>query len=548
MEHRLKITGVALIFIMVLAFGLRVFGINWGLPSKDYYFSYQGDEAAYIKILSRINPKKLDFNLHIFPWGAWHYYELGGVIGIGALLNIITLSQDKYFYYSHPWEMAKIYLAGRFLSVLFALLTVILAYIIAKRLFSKRAGLLAAFFVAINPAHIIHSHFLKADTSVAFWVLLLLFCCVRLVESGLLKWYILAGISSAFAYGAQLSGICFIHTVLIAHILKEYSFGAGFSFKRIFGSKKIWAAYFSAVVTYLIICPYSYLSPREFFSGVGGLLSGQAGNKIDAISRSNVLFDTIAAFNLSFTPFFLILGFAGLLYAFLSKNKRALLAALWLLPYLFIMVIMGALETRFQILIIPGLFILGAGLIMDYYARIKKVYFRMAFNILVAIFSLYAIIYAYAYDKALAEKPVQLRAAEWLAHHIGAKEKIGIGGCPEIRNYPTIIHQSYYYKNDSVYNIINLRYSVDNLARELPAYLIISKREGFNLLGEGRDGGSAVGFMKKIREKYRIIKVFEGYPCIFGRKFEPALLMNDWEMPFPVIYLLQKIYEEGKIG
>lgn len=536
----MKINNILFLGIIILAFILRIYGINWGLPSKDYYFSYNSDEVHYIRGLSQMDPKKLDFNPHYFNWGTWHYYELGAIIGLASFLNIVKLDKDKYFYYSYPWEMAKIYLVGRLLSLIFALATVLLVYLIGKKIYGQNLGLLASFFMAINPAHIINSHYLKADTSVTFWITLLLLTGIYLLKTGDLKWYILSGIFSGLAMGSQQSGICFVHTILLAHLLKEYKRPFNFeNIKHTLLSRKLWTGYFVVFITYLLTNPSLYLSTAEFMNGnIFSLLKRGRGpdTVIDKITITNIL----GVFNVGLTQFFVFIGILGLFYGAMSKSKKLLLVLFWLLPYLVIMVIIRALNTRYQILVYPGLFLLAAGVVQFFYTKIKFRYLRIILILFITLFSFYTLIYSYAYDKELAkEKTIQQEASEWLIFNIPAKTKIGIPSSPEIRHYPTIIHQDYYYKENSRYIIINLNSNVNNLRSEQPQYLILNEKAAFYNKKEDSVKPSD-DFMKEIRATYTIVKIFERYPTFLLFSFKAKTLIPDWEMPFPVIYILEK--------
>ncbi len=534
--------SLILILIMLLALILRIYGINWGLPGKDYYFSYNSDEVHYIRGLSRMEPEKLDFNPHYFNWGTWHYYELGAIIGLAGFLNIVKLSKDKYFYYANPSEMAKIYLAGRFLSVLFALGTILLVYLIGKEIYSQNLGLLAGFFMAINPAHIVNSHYLKADTSVTFWITLLLLSCIYLLKMCRLKWYILSGIFSGLAIGAQQNGICFMHTILFAHLLKEYKTPFNFEYaKKILLSRKLWIGYLAVFITYLIINPSLYLSSAEFVKG-HILLRSKWGTVavvdtvIDKINIANIL----SLFSVGLTPFFVFMGMAGLLYGIISKSRKFLLVVFWLLPYLIIMVTIKALNTRYQILIYPGLFLLAGGAIQFFYRKAKFKYLRVILVLIIILFSFYALIYSYAYDKELArEKTIQQEASEWLILNVPAKTKIGVINNPEIRHYPAIIHQDYFYKENSYYKIVNLNSNMDNLRSEQPQYLIFDEQISFYNKEESLLGPSD-NFIKGVKDRYRLIKTFERRPSFLLFSFKSKTLIPDWEMPFPIIYILEK--------
>lgn len=536
MKNILKKIEFWLILIMFVAIFLRIYGINWGLPSKDYYFSYHSDEVHYIRGLSLMEPRKLNFNPHFFNWGTWHYFELGITIGIASLFDVVKLVKAKEFYYSYPLELAKIYLTGRLLSLLFAIATIYLLYLIGKRFYrNNKIALLAAFFMAINPAHILHSHYLKADTSVTFWVTALLFFSFYLLENGRLRYYVLSGIMGGLAIGAQQNGICFLLTILFAHLLREYK-----SFKDIKSyllSRKLLIGYLSIALTYLIVSPYLYLSPAEFMLGVRRVIFRQGGG-IDFVVRTNLLFDTFKAFNVALTAFFTFAGFAGIVYSIFSRSRKNLLIFFWLLPYATLIIAMASLNTRHQMLIFPGLLLLAAVFINFLFSIMIKKSRKLILTIFISFFSLYAIIYSLAYDKELSVKSIQKEASEWLLSNVPPGSVIAVARNPEIRNCPTIIHQDYYYKEKAVYKVINLDYNINYLGQQNPDYFIITKREGF--CETGRCNAVNADFIGAIKKDYSVIKKFQRIASIFNMHFQPSISISDWEITFPVIYVLKR--------
>ncbi|MBN1913979.1 MAG: glycosyltransferase family 39 protein [Candidatus Omnitrophica bacterium] len=540
MKDILKKTGFWLVLIMLLALFLRVYGINWGLPDKDYYFSYHSDEVNYLKGLSQMDPKKLDFNPHFFNWGTWHYFELGLVMAAASLTGMVRLIKLKDFYYAHPWESAKLYLVGRFLSVFFALLTVYLVYRIGKRIFKNdRIALFSAFFMAINPAHILSSHYLKADTSVTFWITASLFFSLCLLDTGRLKYYILSGLFSGIAMSAQQNGIFFAHTLFCAHILRELTFKPPYpGIKRLFSGVKLWAGYLFLVLSYLAASPYLYLSPAEFMGGFKRIITGQGGG-VDFVLRPNLLLDTFRAFNGALTIFFTIIILVGLIRVFFSRRRRELLILFWAAPYLFTILSMAALNIRYQLPIFPGLLLIGAIFIDSLYRKAALAKLRVFLTLTIIFFSLHAIVYSYVYDREMAREPIQKEATGWMLSNISPGSVIGIGRNPEIRNCPTIIHQDYYYKEKALYNIVNLEFNALALKQKRPEYIVISKREGFAESG-GFDLLENSDFLQALDSDYDVIKIFQRSPRFLSMELKPSISISDWELTFPVIYILKR--------
>ena len=73
---------------------------------------------------------------------------------------------------------------GRSLSAAFDLATVLLVYLIASKLFDRRVGILAAFFLAFSVLNIQLSHFFAVDTFTTFFTTLALYFAVRVAVGG----------------------------------------------------------------------------------------------------------------------------------------------------------------------------------------------------------------------------------------------------------------------------------------------------------------------------------------------------------------------------
>lgn len=522
-----RINYLFLAFILAMGLFLRVYGLGWGLPTKGYYFSYNSDEVQYIKGLSAMSPLKLDFDPNFYAWGSWHFYELGAGIGLAKLLGIVRLTKDKFFYYEHPQEMAKIYLAGRAVSVFFSLAVLFLTFFLGKRLFGIKAGLLASLFLAVSPGVVVHTHYLKADISVFFWITLLLLAALFIFETARFKWYALAGVLLAISASAQYNGLCFWPVIFFAHFLRGIKENKKYGV--ILTDKRLYLAYLIALLIYFMVNP-------QIFPAIRGILTRQDA-VANAVGMSNVVIDTFRAYALVYTPVFVILAVLAFLRTLVRRNKNELLVLLWFLPYLIFISVFGLLTTRYQILISSGVFILTAGMVVSFYERTKYKFFKPIIITFVSCTCLYAALYSFAYAKELARtETVQQEASGWIKRNIPAGEAIGICGAPEIRHYPEIIHQDYYYKDSRLYNIINLNNSIDILTVSRPQYLVMDKK------AEYYDSRPKIEsrFMREIDKDYKVIRIFERCPSFYGLSFRSKFLIGDWETPFPIIAVLKR--------
>src|SRR6185312_10928238 len=134
-----RIEILSLIFIIILAAGLRAYHLNYDLP-----FLYDQDEPMFVEhTLTML--KNHDPNPHWFgPPASTTMYLLAlvyaGIFTVGRVFGVFHSVEDfKNLYYTDP---SVFYLSGRIVSLIFGVATVVLLYKIGKRMFGSKAGLL----------------------------------------------------------------------------------------------------------------------------------------------------------------------------------------------------------------------------------------------------------------------------------------------------------------------------------------------------------------------------------------------------------------------
>ena len=168
-------TAIALALITVIAFGLRVFGLQFGLPAV-----YNPDEVA---IMARaLSFAKGTLNPHNFLYPTLYFYVLFGWVGsyLGAVWlagGVSTVAELQGLYFTNP---TGIYTAGRLLGVVCGSAGVLAVYHLGQRLFDRRVGTVAAIFLAVAPLAVRDSHYVKHDVPATLAVILALIAIVRI--------------------------------------------------------------------------------------------------------------------------------------------------------------------------------------------------------------------------------------------------------------------------------------------------------------------------------------------------------------------------------
>ncbi len=221
-----------LVGILLLALALRVWGLTWGLPSATHYFSYHPDESVVLETSSlTMNVFAGRLLPHFYHYGSLQFYLVCFANTLGALFGGVDIVPKDFAVWYPQW--AKMYLIGRSLTVGMGVGTVWTVYAIGRRLWGRRAGLLAALTLAITPLHAQHSHFLTVDVPATLWAMLSLLWAVRLAtgDSRLIRaavWAgVFAGLAAATKYNLALMLLPLVAACVIRRPLVPNKGGAG---------------------------------------------------------------------------------------------------------------------------------------------------------------------------------------------------------------------------------------------------------------------------------------------------------------------------------
>jgi 4-amino-4-deoxy-L-arabinose transferase-like glycosyltransferase len=187
----------ALLAILALAFGLRLWGISASLPQ-----SYTSDEYEFVHAGLRML-KSGDLNPH---W--WFHPSLQRYLAVAtyAVVFILGVPRGRWVHVSDLTIEDMLYW-GRFVGVVSGTLTVLVAYLLGRRLFGRRAGLLSAALLAVFPAAVQHSQYNKPDPVIALLTAASVLVTLVYLERGRPGHALAAGISIGLAASAKYNGV-----------------------------------------------------------------------------------------------------------------------------------------------------------------------------------------------------------------------------------------------------------------------------------------------------------------------------------------------------
>ncbi len=418
-----------ILLILLLAFSIRIFGIGYDLPSSLSLFINENiaiDHTLYLFIIK--NP-----NLGWFPYPTLYYYILFFAYWIylmfGLIFNIFGSTNDLINQYlTNP---TNFYLIGRATNVIFGTMTVWVTYRIGERLYSRKIGILGAFFLALTPMHVIHSQTVKTDIPMVFLLFLSFYFCVLIIKSGRLSHYIYAGIIGGLAMSTKYTAAVIIIPLFIAHILNGLNQGSdpngiekGLRLRDVI-NKKIVIGQLLILIGFIIGTPYAILDAATFLSHIGGMY-GQTKVGLIETHASPWIKIWNGYIRSGMTLPLTILSICGVIYGLFRHKKEDILLITFALAYYIPMAQSNLQRPYYWLPLIPVFVLLGARLLTDIIRRIHFLnrYENLAiWMIAICFISLgtYRLIY---HNYVSTQKTTRILAKKWIEENIPKGTKI----------------------------------------------------------------------------------------------------------------------------
>lgn len=214
---------VLLAAILGMALLLRIPVISWGLPpeiphvkASDLRCSYAFDEDDLLTHVSFTKPAQRDFDPRLYHWGTLHLELVLPWLEAAERSGYIGASWRDAYYHLIPGAFERVYVAGRFLSVLFALLSIFLTYLVGTELNGKETGLWAALLVGLSPAHLLASVQIRVDLTMVCCVLLTAWIGLRAQKTFRLDLFFWLGITAGLAVSAKYPAALVVAPMAIA--------------------------------------------------------------------------------------------------------------------------------------------------------------------------------------------------------------------------------------------------------------------------------------------------------------------------------------------
>jgi len=309
------------------------------------------------------------------------------------------------------------YLIGRFWSALLGTLTVILVFLIGRRLYGSGAAVGAAVLTAVVPIHVLLSHYATVDVPVTFFITLSFYFSTMLLAKGKTRYYLLSGAAAGLAAGTKYNGALVLLPLIAARFLTG---------NRRAKARWLVAGILTSAVVFFITTPFLISDFTIFIRD----LKSQSSYLLESGHPGGVFMKTSPGFfyqlrsNLYYAGgrWFWFLSLAGLVGCFIRHRRSDLILLPWIIPYFILISIPVVKFARFILPLTPFL-ALGAGALLQ--MRLPGRRSQRLVRILFSVGIIWILLISLGYLRTLAGPDPRITANRWLREFLPAGTRVG---------------------------------------------------------------------------------------------------------------------------
>ncbi len=260
--HGIAARGILFLFI-ASGILMRFTGLGWGIPrslppeATTYRNSYHFDEDNYLWGLTRIDPAHFNFDVRDYHWGTLQFYLVAGGLQAARWCGYLTHPWKQAFLSWDPEDFPAVFIAGRAVSAVAGVLTLLVIYLVGRRIGTTETGLAAAAFLAISPLHVMNSHFLTADVTMVLFLLSAFHFFLATLDGGKTGAHLLSGLMLGLAMSTKYNAACLI-PLWVARDLAQH--------ESPWGAKL--TGYLALAAGFAVGEPYAVIHPHVFLKTI----------------------------------------------------------------------------------------------------------------------------------------------------------------------------------------------------------------------------------------------------------------------------------------
>ena len=411
---------LALTAITVLGAAFRFYGLSWGAP----YYHFHIDEHFVLgpADLLRRSPDEAALSPKFFMYSPLTMY----------LINFVRGAYETFAHsldLTVPRDQVTYMILGRSVSAAFGTVTIVAVYGIAKHLYGRLAGVLAAFFLAFAVLHIQESHFATTNMAMTFFCVVALWFSIRVVERGDVGSLVGAGLALGAAILSKYTGAFMVGVIGFAYLLAPKR-------PRALQPVRAWVGWtlrgivpiVVGVGTFLLLDPLVLRHRDKFLSDIKEQVTEPLigvtkpiwiGNFADLRSPELYWFTNLLPWGLG--PPLALLGLAGIVWLLARRDKRAAVIAAFPIIYFLVAGRSMAPFIRYAIPLVPALALAAGVFGAEWLRRPGR---AVPSRVVVSATVLTTFLYALAYMNVYRQPDARLQASQWLIENVPPDSKI----------------------------------------------------------------------------------------------------------------------------
>jgi hypothetical protein len=355
-----RATVVICLAIFIVALGIRLLGIGWGLKNDLHNQSYHPDESLIFDFVHKSNVYRGPADKQYYNYGTLYYAinrvasAMGATYGATPRPESLALDDVKT---GKQWDDLNAYASqsiqwGRYASALAGAATAVLIFLILVRWTTILGALAGAALIVFSPAHVEHSRFQTVDIISLFFVALTIYQCVRMLDirprdpnawwTNVLLAAVLVGLSASTRYS---------NGALLLSVWAVLAIRRPASWPWMAGAAALVAVLCFALTTPGVVTDTTYFVENFKFQAE----HAKTGHGLVFVGRPSAFFYHLYLFVVGTSALATIIGLVGLGYAAFRLHAWAWVILAFFIPYYISIGLLKVMFLRYDFPLYVGL-------------------------------------------------------------------------------------------------------------------------------------------------------------------------------------------------
>lgn len=253
--------------LFALALGIRLVGIQWGLPNPQRDQSLHPDEPIVLLYSFQVDPFRGKLDPGFYNYGTLYLSTLSVLSQIvsgysASAMEFPRNATPRQIEAKNAENMGRFHLAGRILNAILGAATAWIVFAVLRRRTALVGAVIGALAVAVAPGFVVHSRFQTVDVPATFLLLLSLFWALALVPAPgeppisdrlARRAALLAGVFAGLSAGTKYTGILALLALAVAVAPRPDRW------------RRLLEGTAAAVICFFVATPGALLNPQGFW-------------------------------------------------------------------------------------------------------------------------------------------------------------------------------------------------------------------------------------------------------------------------------------------